>query len=137
MKYGIASSEAAEPRSGTWRASNSSWADGDRSDFFFAFGGRRAESNANVGNMDTLQVELPVDLVRVANLDTEHLSADTARVVALLLFREDRISLGRAAELCGTPVEAFIQFAGRHGVPLHYGVEELEQDRRNMTRIGL
>lgn len=90
-----------------------------------------------IDSMETLQVELPADLVRAADLDVEHLSADTARVVALLLFREDKISLGRAAELCGTPIEAFIQFAGRHGVPLHYGVEDLEQDRRNMTRIGL
>jgi predicted HTH domain antitoxin len=88
-------------------------------------------------NMKTLSVELPADLVRVANLDERHLSAETARLIALLLFREDKISLGRAAELSGTPIETFIQFAGSHGVPLHYGTEELEQDRRNMTRIGL
>ncbi len=83
------------------------------------------------------QLELPADLVRVANLDQEHLSAETARLVALLLFREDKISLGRAAQLSATPVEAFIEFAGRHGVPLHYGLEELEQDRRNTARLGL
>jgi predicted HTH domain antitoxin len=72
------------------------------------------------------------------NLVTSRIDATlTARVVALLVFREDKISLGRAAELSGTPVEAFIQFAGRHGVPLHYGLEELEADRRNMSRLGL
>lgn len=87
--------------------------------------------------MKTLQLELPADLVRVANLDEEHLSAETARLVALLLFREDKISLGRAAQLSGTPIEAFIEFAGSHGVALHYGLEELEQDRRNMARLGL
>ena len=87
--------------------------------------------------MKTVPLELPVELIRFANLDEEHLSAETARVVALLLFREDRISLGRAAQLSGTPVEAFIQFAGRHGVPLHYGLEELEEDRQNLARLGL
>jgi len=65
------------------------------------------------------------------------LSVQTTRQIALLLFREDRISLRRAAELSGTPIETVIQFAGRRGVPLHYGTEELEQDHRNMTRIGL
>ena len=78
-----------------------------------------------------------MELIQVANLDEKHLSAETARVVALLLFREDKISLGRAAQLSGTPVEAFIQFAGRHGVPLHYGLEELEEDRQNLARLGL
>jgi len=82
-------------------------------------------------------VELPADLVRIADLDADHLSADTARLVALLLFREDKVSLGRAARLSNTPVEAFIQFAAKHGVPLHYGVEELEQDRLNIKRLGL
>jgi predicted HTH domain antitoxin len=76
--------------------------------------------------METVHIELPADLVKAANLDLDHLSADTARYLALLLFCEDKISLGRAA-----------QFAGRHGVPLHYGLEELQQDRRNMLRLGL
>jgi predicted HTH domain antitoxin len=87
--------------------------------------------------MKTVPLELPVELIRVANLDEEHLSAETARVVALLLFREDKISLGRAAELSRAPVEAFIKFAGSHGVPLHYGLEELEEDRQNLARLGL
>ncbi len=82
-------------------------------------------------------MELPADLVLAANLDRQELSPDTARFLALMLFREDKVSLGRAAELSRTPVEAFMEFAGRHGVPLHYGVAELEQDRRNMTRLGL
>jgi predicted HTH domain antitoxin len=87
--------------------------------------------------METLHVELPADLVKAANLDPEQLSADTARALALLLFREDKISLGRAAVLSHTPIELFMQFAGRHGIPLHYGLNELEQDRRNMVRLGL
>jgi predicted HTH domain antitoxin len=87
--------------------------------------------------MKTVPLELPVELIQVANLDEEHLSAETARVVTLLLFREERISLGRAAQLSGTPIEAFIKFAGRHRVPLHYGSEELEEDRQNLARLGL
>ncbi|MBL8295658.1 MAG: UPF0175 family protein [Bryobacterales bacterium] len=40
-------------------------------------------------------------------------------MLALELFREDKISLGRAAELCETPVETFIDFAGHREVSLH------------------
>jgi predicted HTH domain antitoxin len=40
------------------------------------------------------------------------------------------VSLDRAAELCETPVEAFMEFAGQHQAPLHYGMAELEADRQ-------
>ena len=88
--------------------------------------------------MKTLQVELPVDLVTVARLDQgSGVPQEAAKLIALELFREDKVSLGRAAELCRTPVEAFMQFAAEHEVPLHYGTAELEEDRRTMERLGL
>jgi predicted HTH domain antitoxin len=65
------------------------------------------------------------------------ISRGAAMPIALELFREERISLGRAAELCRIPLEAFMDYAGRHGLAPAYGVEELEQDRRNMTLLGL
>jgi predicted HTH domain antitoxin len=88
--------------------------------------------------MKTLQVDLPVDLISVAKLDQgSDISREAAKLIALELFREDKISLGRAAELCQTPIEAFMDYAGEHGVALHYGLEELEEDRRNIARLGL
>jgi predicted HTH domain antitoxin len=62
---------------------------------------------------------------------------EASRLLALELYRENRLSLGRAAELCQTPVEQFLEFAGRHNVPLHYGLDELEEDRRSLDRLGL
>lgn len=61
--------------------------------------------------------------------------AVAARLLALELFREDKISLGRAAELCETPVEAFMEFAGQRQVALHNGLAELEEDRRAVQRL--
>ena len=58
--------------------------------------------------------------------------------VCLELLREQKISLGRAAELCGTPLAAFMDFAAAHDVsPIRYGVAELEEDRRTMAELGL
>ncbi|HKE22639.1 MAG TPA: UPF0175 family protein [Bryobacteraceae bacterium] len=53
-------------------------------------------------------------------------------VLALELYHEGKVSLGRAAELCHTPLELFMDFAGRHEVPLPYGADDLEQDRRTL-----
>ncbi len=88
-------------------------------------------------NMRTVRVEIPAELILAAGLDTDNLSAEAARLLALELFREDRVSLGRAAELCDVPIERFMEFAGRHGAPLHYGADDLEEDRRTLARLGV
>ena len=88
-------------------------------------------------NMQTVRAEIPAELVVAAGLDAGNLSVEAARLLALELYREDKVSLGRAAELCHTPLERFMEFAGRHNVPLHYGVDELEEDRRTLDRLGL
>jgi len=87
--------------------------------------------------MGTVHLELPSDLVSVARLNEGDVSHEVAKVIALELFREDKVSLGRAAELCRTPLELFMQFAADHAVPIHYGVAELEEDRRTVERLGL
>jgi predicted HTH domain antitoxin len=81
--------------------------------------------------MASVDIQLPADLVAAAKLDEgSDVSLEAAKLIALELFREGKISLGM-------PIEAFMDYAGEHGAPLHYGLEELEQDRRNIARLGL
>lgn len=67
--------------------------------------------------METERLELPAALLKAADLDHTHLSEDAARLLAVELFREDKVSLGRAAELCDTPLAAFMDFTAKRGVP--------------------
>jgi predicted HTH domain antitoxin len=86
--------------------------------------------------METVDVKLPSELLRVANLEGNNLSQEAARLLALELYREDKVSLGRAAELCQTPVAAFMDFAAKHGVPpLRYSFEDLEEERQTADRL--
>jgi predicted HTH domain antitoxin len=88
--------------------------------------------------MKMLPLELPVDLINVAKLDIGDLSKEAAKLLALELFREQKVSLGRAAELCQTPLAAFMDFAAQHEIsPLRYGNAELEEDRRSLAQLGL
>jgi predicted HTH domain antitoxin len=86
--------------------------------------------------MDGVQVTLPVELLEAAGLNPADASKDAAMLLALELYRENKISLGRAAELSQTSVEAFMVFAGRHEVPVHYGLSDLEEDRRTIERLS-
>jgi predicted HTH domain antitoxin len=86
--------------------------------------------------METVPIQLPAELLRVANLEEGNFSQETARLLALELYREDKVSLGRAAELCQTPLASFMDFAAKHGVPpLRYSVEDIEEEHRTADRI--
>jgi predicted HTH domain antitoxin len=86
--------------------------------------------------METVNVGLPSALLKAANLEERNLSEETARLLALELYREDKVSLGRAAELCQTPLAAFMDFAAKHGVPpLRYSYEDLEEERQATDRL--
>ena len=86
--------------------------------------------------METVDVKLPSELLRAANLEESSLSQEAARLLALELYREDRVSMGRAAELCQTPLAAFMEFAAKHGVPpLRYSFEDLEEERQAADRL--
>jgi len=87
--------------------------------------------------MQTLKVEIPEELVQAAGWSPDNLSVEAVRSLVLELYREDKVSLGRAAELCQMPLEQFMEFSARHNVPLHYGPGDLEEDRRTLERLGL
>ena len=87
--------------------------------------------------METVNVKLPLELLRAGNLEESSLSEEAARLLALELYREDKVSLGRAAELCQTQVAAFMGFAAKQGVPpLRYCFEDLEEERQAADLLG-
>jgi len=86
--------------------------------------------------METVPIRLPADLLRAANLEEGDFSQEAARLLALELYREDKVSLERAAELCQTPLAAFMDFSAKHGVsPLRYTREDLDEERRSSDRL--
>jgi predicted HTH domain antitoxin len=86
--------------------------------------------------METVQLELPSALLRAAKLEGSNLSQEAARLLALELYREAKVSLGRAAELCQTPLAAFMDFVAQHGVPpLRYSLQDLEEEHRSADRL--
>jgi predicted HTH domain antitoxin len=87
--------------------------------------------------VDVVQVILPVELLEAAGVNPANASREAAMLLTLELYREEKVSLGRGAELCGISVEEFMTFAGSHQVPIHYSSLDLEQDRSTLERLGL
>ena len=86
--------------------------------------------------MAAVNLQLPADLVSLAKLDQGDVSEEAAKMIALVLFREDKVSLGRAAELCQTPLEAFMEFAAETRSTAAFRATKLEEDRRTAERLN-
>ena len=97
---------------------------------------RLRRKTAKIDGMEAVQVSLPADLLKAAGVNPADASREATMLLTLELYRENKISLGRAAELCETSIEAFMVFAGRHEVPMHYGASDLEEDRRTLERLS-
>lgn len=50
------------------------------------------------------------------------------KLIALELFREKKISLGKASEIAGLSVDEMISLLKEKEIPLNYSVENFEKD---------
>src|SRR5262245_59788128 len=92
-------------------------------------------SNEGEIKMATIRIDLPEELLAAASIDDEASSSlspsvEVAKLLALELFREGTVSLGRAAELCGVSQAEFMDFAAGRQVPLHYTTDDFDEDRQ-------
>jgi predicted HTH domain antitoxin len=54
--------------------------------------------------------------------------AEVRRELAIVLYQREKLSLGRAAEFAGMKKFEFNELLADRGIPMHYGMAELEQD---------
>ena len=55
--------------------------------------------------------------------------------IAVSLFAAERLTLGQASRLAEVPQAEFLQELGSREVPVHYGVEELEEDLKAVEEL--
>lgn len=67
---------------------------------------------------------IPADVLQTALLS----AAELKREVAVLLFEQERLTLGQAARLAKLPTATFQHLLASREISLHYGIEEFEED---------
>jgi predicted HTH domain antitoxin len=76
-----------------------------------------------------MTVELPADVMESARISVEEVRLE----IAVALFRVERLSLGRAAELAGLSLQTFLEILCFRGIGVHYGVEDALEDARTLA----
>lgn len=81
---------------------------------------------------DMRVLEIPGDV-----LDSARMTVEEAKLeLAISLYAQRRLSLGKARELAGLSLWEFRQILASRRIPPHYDVEDLEQDVETLRRLG-
>jgi len=80
----------------------------------------------------TIAIEIPREVVHSTRMTPMELRQE----LAVHLFQQGRLSFGKAREMAGMTVWAFQQLLGARGIPVHYDVEDYEQDLMTLKELG-
>ena len=76
-------------------------------------------------------LEIPEEILHITRMTPDELRVE----LALHLFEIGKLSFGKARELAGMTVWEFQYLLGSRGIPVHYDVEEYEEDLETLKRL--
>ena len=80
----------------------------------------------------TATLEIPQGVLDAAQMNTQELR----RELALTLYAQNRLSLGKARELAGLSLWEFRQWLGLRRIEAHYDVNDLQDDIETLRELG-
>ncbi|MEW6097428.1 MAG: UPF0175 family protein [bacterium] len=84
-----------------------------------------------------VELEIPQDILSEARIFRQSANSELTKLVAIELFRENRITLGKACKLTGMSKWEFIRFLREKKIPLHYDAKEFEEDLETIKELNL
>ena len=86
--------------------------------------------------MSQLTIEIPESVFRALKIPEDQWPAFFRTTMAVALYREGRISLGKAKELAGLENKwEMIQLLSQRGVDFNYTARDAEEDLETLNRI--
>jgi predicted HTH domain antitoxin len=80
----------------------------------------------------TPHLEIPQDVLDSTRMTTGQLLVE----LAVHLYEQGRLSIGKAHELAGLSLWEFRQLLGLRRIPPHFSAEDLEQDLETLRQLG-
>ena len=80
-----------------------------------------------------VKIRIPSELVELAR--PRSVEEESRLLIALELYRERRVSPGKAAELAGLSIRELLYELGSRRVPLNYDPEWLEEDMKTARML--
>ena len=80
-----------------------------------------------------VRIRIPSELAEL--MGPRSVEGELMLLVALELYREGRVSLGKAAELAGLSLREFLYELRSRRVPLNYDLDEFEEDMETVRML--
>ncbi len=80
----------------------------------------------------TISIEIPWEVPHAARMTPR----DLRRELAIYLYQQGRLSFGKAREMAGMTVWTFQQLLASREIPVHYDIEDYEEDLRTLKELG-
>ena len=82
------------------------------------------------------EIDLPGSVLDLIRVDKDQLGPYIKRSLAVELFREGKLSLGKAAELAGMKNKwEMLALLSERGVPLDYTAKDAEKDLQTLEEV--
>ena len=78
-----------------------------------------------------MSLVIPDDILRAANISAGELRQE----IALLLFQQDKLTLGQASEFSGMSQLEFQRLLASYHISVHYGRREFVEDLETLRRL--
>ena len=85
--------------------------------------------------MEEITVKVPRDLVRILKVRDEEVPKLVKLYLAIELYREGKVSLGKAAEIAEVSKWEMMEILASKGIPLQYDVKDLEEDIKTLEEL--
>ena len=79
-----------------------------------------------------MSLVIPEDILRAANMSEVELQQE----IALLLFHQDKLTLGQASAFAGMSQLEFQRLLASRRIPVHYDVQEFMDDLDTLRELG-
>lgn len=90
-----------------------------------------------MGNAVKIEVKFPEDILLTLRKSKQEMSKEIRKIVALQLFKERRISSGKAADLAGMCLSDFMDLTREHKIPwVEYTEEELRNEVTGAKKLA-
>lgn len=88
--------------------------------------------------METIKttIDLPGTFPHLIKKDEDDIPSFIKQTLAVELYREGKISLGKAAEIAGARNKwEMLMLLSEHGVPIHYTAKDAESDLKTLKQF--
>ena len=79
-----------------------------------------------------MSVVIPNEILTTTRMNEEEMK----REIAVMLFQKDKLTLAQASRFAGMNRIAFQHLLASREIPVHYGVDDFEQDIKNLREMG-